>query len=70
MLQAELLKAGELLSIDEVAHILGKSRQCIERWLDERRLASIKLVSGSIRIEKTELLRSLNEGYRCRSMDF
>jgi excisionase family DNA binding protein len=69
MLQREeLLKAGNLLSIEQSAKIFGVSPSTVRSWIQEKKLSSIRILGGLVRIEKSELIRILASGYRCRQL--
>jgi excisionase family DNA binding protein len=68
MLQTmDQLKAGDLLSVEQVAVICDVAERTVRQWIQERRLASIKVMGGLIRIRKEDLVSVLNLGYRARS---
>jgi excisionase family DNA binding protein len=68
MMQPEVLKAStDLLSIDEFATRCNVSARTVERWLQERRIDSIKL-GGATRIPRSEVIRLVGTGYRTRSL--
>jgi excisionase family DNA binding protein len=67
MLQVEDLKAlGEFLTVEKFAALFDKTPRTIERWMQERRIDSIKM-GGSILIPKVEYIRLMSSGYRTRS---
>jgi len=69
MLRLEDWKAaGDLLTIEKFASFCDTSQRTVERWLQERRIDSIKL-GGALLIPKTEVIRLLSNGYRTRSME-
>jgi excisionase family DNA binding protein len=68
MMQPDVLKAaGDLLTVDQFAALCDVSPRTIERWLQERRIDSIKL-GGAIRIPKVEVIRMMSTGYRTRAL--
>ena len=68
MLQVEDLKAlDDFMSVEKFAALCEKTPRTIERWMQERKIDSIK-VAGSVRIPKVEYLRLLSSGYRTRSL--
>ena len=68
MLQVEDLKAlPDFLIVEKFAELCEVTPRTIERWLQERKIDSVKL-GGSIKIPKLEYLRLVATGYRTRSL--
>jgi excisionase family DNA binding protein len=68
MLQLEDLKAlPDFLSIEKFAELNGVTSRTVERWLQARRLDSVKM-AGQVRIPKLEVIRMMSAGYRSRAL--
>jgi excisionase family DNA binding protein len=60
---------AELMTIPQVAHELGLSPHTVRSWMAQRRIGYFRL-GRSVRIDRSEIQRILNEGHCspvCRS---
>jgi excisionase family DNA binding protein len=68
MLQVADPKAlDDFLPVEKFAELCEVTPRTIERWLQERKIDSVKL-GGAIKIPKLEYLRLVATGYRTRSL--
>ena len=68
MLQLGDLKVlDDFLTVEQFAELCEKTPRTIERWMQERKIDSVKL-GGAIKIPKLEVLRLMSVGYRTRAL--
>jgi excisionase family DNA binding protein len=67
MFEQEKLQAGDLLTVEEAASLLGVAPRTIRAWIAEKRVDYVKILNGAVRIPHRELGRIIVAGYHARS---
>jgi excisionase family DNA binding protein len=58
--------ANRLLRIKDVADRLGVQEKTVRNWIYERRIDSVKVLGGGVRIAETTIDKIIDDGRRYR----